>query len=63
MVRFLQAQGWNVIGTYLQDGSTPFAKLPNLEFSQCDLRDGQRITQLVADYHAVKTEFFRSLID
>jgi nucleoside-diphosphate-sugar epimerase len=59
MVRFPHAQGWNVIGTYLQDGSTPFPKLPNLEFAQCDLRDGQRITQIVADYQAVKTEFFR----
>lgn len=50
MVRFLQAQGWNVIGTYLQDGATPFPKLANLQFVQCDLRNGQRITQLLTKY-------------
>lgn len=48
MVRFLQAQGWNVIGTYLQEGSAAFPKLANLQFVQCDLRNGQRITQLLA---------------
>lgn len=50
MVKFLQAQGWNAIGTYLQEGSAPFPKLANLEFVQCDLRNGQRITQLLAKY-------------
>lgn len=56
MVKFLQARGWNVIGTFLQDGSIPFPKLPNLEFVQCDLRNGQRISQLLAKYQP--THFF-----
>ena len=50
MVKFLQAGGWNVIGTYLQEGAVPFPKLSRLQFVQCDLRNGQRITQLLAKY-------------
>ncbi len=50
LVKFLQAQGWNVIGSYLAEGSAPFPKLPNLCFMQCDLRNGQRITQLLGRY-------------
>lgn len=50
MVKFLQARGWNVIGSYLSEGSAPFPKLPNLQFMQCDLRNGQRITQILAKY-------------
>ena len=50
MVKFLHARGWNVIGSYLKDGSASFPKLPNLRFTQCDLRNGQRITQLLAQY-------------
>lgn len=50
MVKFLHARGWNVIGSYLQDGSASFPKSPNLRFTQCDLRNGQRITQLLAQY-------------
>ena len=50
MVKFLQAGGWNVIGTYLQEGAVPFPKLPKLQFVQCDLRNGQRITQLLAKH-------------
>jgi len=50
MVKFLHARGWNVVGSYLLDGSAPFPKLPNLRFTQCDLRNGQRVTQVLAQY-------------
>lgn len=50
MVRFLLARGWKVIGSYLQDGSASFPRLPNLRFTQCDLRNGQRVTQVLAKY-------------
>src|SRR5260370_13870069 len=50
MVKFLHARGWNVIGTYLSDGSASLLKLPNLRSTQCDLRNGQRVTQVLAQY-------------
>jgi GDP-4-dehydro-6-deoxy-D-mannose reductase len=50
MVRYLQGKGWNVIGTYGSEGSAPFPRLPNLRFAQCDLRNGQRVTQVLAQY-------------
>jgi GDP-4-dehydro-6-deoxy-D-mannose reductase len=50
LARYLQGKGWNVVGTYLPDNHTSFPKLPRLDFVQCDLRNGQRITQLVHTY-------------
>jgi GDP-4-dehydro-6-deoxy-D-mannose reductase len=50
MVKYLQRLGWNVVGTYGAEGRTPFPKLPNLRFEQCDLRNGQRVTKVVAQY-------------
>jgi GDP-4-dehydro-6-deoxy-D-mannose reductase len=50
MVKFLHARGWKLIGSYLQAGSATFPKLPNQRFVQCDLRNGQRITQVLAEY-------------
>ena len=50
MVRFLQAKGWRVVGTYGAEGVNPFPKLPNLQFAQCDLRNGQRITQILTQH-------------
>ena len=50
LAKYLQAKGWNVVGTYLPDNHTSFPKLPRLDFIQCDLRNGQRITQLVNTY-------------
>lgn len=50
MVTFLHARGWNVVGLHLQDGSASSPKLPNLRFEQCDLRNGQRVTQVLAQY-------------
>ena len=50
LVKFLQAKGWRVIGGYLPHGSNGFPKLPNLSFVQCDLRNGQRVAQLLKEY-------------
>src|SRR5437016_6043476 len=50
LVKFLQAKGWSVIGSYLQRGSVSFPELPNLSFTQCNLQNGQRITQMLAQY-------------
>jgi nucleoside-diphosphate-sugar epimerase len=47
LCRFLQGKGWTVTGTFLQPGSNSFPKLPNLNFTQCDLRNGQRVTQVL----------------
>jgi GDP-4-dehydro-6-deoxy-D-mannose reductase len=50
MVKFLLSEGWNVVGAHLPDDSTSFPQLPNLRFAQCDLRNGQRVEQVVAQY-------------
>src|SRR4051794_6599269 len=51
LVNFLHKKGWNVIGGYrLHHGADSFLKLPNVNFVQCDLRDGQRVMQLVHQY-------------
>ena len=50
LVKFLHDKGWNVVGTYLRDGSDAFLRLPNLNFEQCDLRNGQRVTQILAHF-------------
>lgn len=46
LVKFLQAQGWRVVGSYLSNNSS-FPSLPSVRFQQCDLRNGQRVTQLL----------------
>ena len=50
LVRFLQVKGWEVIGSYWMHGSNSFPKAASLRFVQCDLRDGQRLTQLFNEY-------------
>jgi nucleoside-diphosphate-sugar epimerase len=50
MVKFLHARGWNVIGTYLVGGSASDQELPNVRFTKCDLRNGQRIAHLLDEY-------------
>jgi GDP-4-dehydro-6-deoxy-D-mannose reductase len=50
MVKFLHARGWNVIGTYLVGGSDSDQELPNVRFTKCDLRNGQRIAHLLDQY-------------
>jgi len=50
LVRYLQAKDWEVIGSYQLHGCNSFPKARNLRFVQCDLRNGQRLTQLLAEY-------------
>src|SRR5229473_2348206 len=49
LVLFLQAKGWKVFGGHLLRTTENFPKLPGLHFVQCDLRNGQRVEQLVKD--------------
>jgi GDP-4-dehydro-6-deoxy-D-mannose reductase len=49
LVKFLQARGWSVIGSYLQNNQS-FPNLQNLQFACCDLRNGQRVTQLLTEH-------------
>ncbi len=50
MVKFLQAKQWKVVGGYCLHSAGPFPKLRNLDFVQCDLRNGQRVAQIMNDY-------------
>jgi nucleoside-diphosphate-sugar epimerase len=50
LAQFLQAKGWRVIGGYLLYDPGPLPNLPGLEFVQCDLRNGQRVSQLLREY-------------
>jgi len=50
LVKFLEAKGWNVIGGYLSHEDKPVSNGANLSFVQCDLRNGQRVTQLLREY-------------
>lgn len=50
LVKFLQARGWKVVGTYLLDGNAPFPRLPNLRFTRCDLRSGERVAEVLTKY-------------
>jgi GDP-4-dehydro-6-deoxy-D-mannose reductase len=46
LIRFLQAKGWRVVGTYrVRESNLPTAS-PTLRFVECDLRDGQRVKDL-----------------
>jgi GDP-4-dehydro-6-deoxy-D-mannose reductase len=47
LVKFLQAKDWSVIGSYLQSDNGSLPRLPNVRFEQCDLRNGQRVTQIL----------------
>jgi GDP-4-dehydro-6-deoxy-D-mannose reductase len=50
LVKFLQSEGWNVIGGYRLHESDSFPKLPRLRFVHCDLCNGQRVEQVFQDY-------------
>jgi GDP-4-dehydro-6-deoxy-D-mannose reductase len=50
LVKFLHAKGWKVVGGYLLHGSTSFPKLAGVQFVQCDLRNGQRLAQLLKEH-------------
>src|SRR5579872_4593942 len=50
MVKFLAAQGWNVIGGQRLLGTNSVSKLKNLKIVQCDLTNGQRVKKLFQEY-------------
>jgi GDP-4-dehydro-6-deoxy-D-mannose reductase len=50
LVKFLEAKGWNVVASYLSQRSVALPKLPNLRLAQCDLRNGQRVTQIIIQH-------------
>lgn len=50
LVKFLQAKNWKVIGGYCLHGRYSFPSLPNVTFVQCDLRNGQRVAQIINEY-------------
>jgi GDP-4-dehydro-6-deoxy-D-mannose reductase len=50
LVSFLEAKHWQVIGSYQLHGRNSFPKTTNLSFVQCDLRNGQRLNQLINEY-------------
>jgi len=50
LVKFLHARGWKIIGSSRFHDSAPLPKLPDLCFVQCDLNNGQRVTQLLAEH-------------
>lgn len=50
LVRFLQAENWDVIGTFCLQGGAPVPKSAGAEFVRCDLRNGQRVAQVLGKY-------------
>lgn len=50
MVKFLAAEGWNVIGGYRLHSANSFPKLKTVNFVQCDLTNGQRVEKLFQEY-------------
>jgi GDP-4-dehydro-6-deoxy-D-mannose reductase len=50
LVKFLQAKNWKVIGGYCLHATNSFPELPDLDFVQCDLRNGQRVAQVLNDH-------------
>jgi GDP-4-dehydro-6-deoxy-D-mannose reductase len=50
LVRFLQGKGWHVVGSFVGQERACLPEVPNLSFVQCDLRDRQRVTQIVEQH-------------
>lgn len=50
MVRFLAAEGWNVIGGHRLHSADLVLKLKNVKFVQCDLTNGQRVENVFQEY-------------
>ena len=50
MAQFLIAKRWNVIGTHLLDNGASSTDASKLISVQCDLRNGQRVTQVLAQH-------------
>ena len=50
LVKFLHAEGWNVVGGHRLHGVHSFPKLRNVRFVQCDLANGQRVEEVFSEY-------------
>ncbi len=50
LARFLQAKGWFVVGSYLAEMRSDLESSSTMDFAQCDLRNGQRVSHLLAEY-------------
>ncbi len=50
LVRFLQAKDWNVVGLFLPHRFSPPAESRKLRLVQCDLRNGQRVSELFHEF-------------
>jgi len=50
LVKSLCARGWTVVGSYLAERNNGLPFVPNMQCVQCDLRDGQRISRLLAEH-------------
>ena len=50
MVRYLRERDWSVVGTYLANGPASIKQTARLSLEHCDLRNGQRISQVIDEY-------------
>jgi GDP-4-dehydro-6-deoxy-D-mannose reductase len=50
LVRFLSAEGWNVIGGHRPHNANSLPELKNVKFVQCDLTDGQRVESIFQEH-------------
>jgi nucleoside-diphosphate-sugar epimerase len=50
LAKFLQKKGWRVIGGYRLHGVDLYPEGANLRLVQCDLRNGERVEQLIREY-------------
>jgi GDP-4-dehydro-6-deoxy-D-mannose reductase len=50
LVKFLHAKGWQVIGCHRPHEANSVPNADNLHFVQCDLGNGQRLTQVLVEW-------------
>ena len=50
LVRFLEVEGWDVVGTYRLQNAQLSGESRRVRFVQCDLANGQRVEQLFGEY-------------
>ncbi|MFZ0302293.1 MAG: GDP-mannose 4,6-dehydratase [Terracidiphilus sp.] len=50
LTELLQSKGWLVVGSYLMEIRNIFPANSKVQFVQCDLRNGQRVSHLLSEY-------------
>lgn len=50
LVRFLYNKGWKVVASYRASCPNHIGDMPRVRYEQCDLRNGQRVEQLISKY-------------